>query len=99
MTVIKLDARRGSSPMGSNNLRVSARDATMVHYGFYMHDIIIMTLGLLAVSVMAAKSTTWFELFWVPLIPFSRKHMWLCSICHWSSPITPGYVVVVARFR
>ncbi|KAH0584048.1 hypothetical protein H2248_009622 [Termitomyces sp. 'cryptogamus'] len=42
------------------------------------------------VSVMAAKSTTWFELFWVPLIPFSRKHMWLCSICHWSLPITHG---------
>ncbi|KNZ75351.1 hypothetical protein J132_03561 [Termitomyces sp. J132] len=54
-----------------------------------------LTLVCFAVSVMAAKSTTWFELFWVPLIPFSRKHMWLCSICHWSLPITHGCVAVL----
>ncbi|KAJ6457236.1 hypothetical protein C8R45DRAFT_564584 [Mycena sanguinolenta] len=34
-------------------------------------------------AVRAARATTWFELFWVPLIPFSRKHVWLCQICHW----------------
>ncbi|KAF8078107.1 hypothetical protein FPV67DRAFT_1615358 [Lyophyllum atratum] len=50
-------------------------------------------------SVIAAKSTTWFELFWVPLIPFSKKHIWLCSICQWSAKVTePGFVTCNTSF-
>ncbi|KAJ7273214.1 hypothetical protein C8J57DRAFT_1179002 [Mycena rebaudengoi] len=41
-------------------------------------------------SVLSAKSTSWFELFWVPLIPFSSEHIWLCQICHWKAPNKPG---------
>ncbi|KAF8215575.1 hypothetical protein K438DRAFT_1704438 [Mycena galopus ATCC 62051] len=41
-------------------------------------------------SVHSAKATTWFELFWVPLIPFSFKHIWLCQICHWKAPHADG---------
>ncbi|KAF4615532.1 hypothetical protein D9613_002921 [Agrocybe pediades] len=35
-------------------------------------------------AVVQAKRSTWFELFWIPLIPLSRKHVLLCSICQWS---------------
>ncbi|KAK7063538.1 hypothetical protein R3P38DRAFT_2818968 [Favolaschia claudopus] len=42
------------------------------------------------VSVHAAKKTSWFELFWVPLIPFSSDHIWLCQICHWAAPNQAG---------
>ncbi|TFK62185.1 hypothetical protein BDN72DRAFT_848929 [Pluteus cervinus] len=41
-------------------------------------------------SVFVAKSTTWFELFWIPLIPFSSKHIWLCGICRWKAPCVEG---------
>ncbi|KAJ7360803.1 hypothetical protein DFH08DRAFT_842292 [Mycena albidolilacea] len=41
-------------------------------------------------SVHSAKATTWFELFWVPLIPFSTKHIWLCQICQWMAPHVDG---------
>ncbi|KAJ7847557.1 hypothetical protein B0H13DRAFT_84168 [Mycena leptocephala] len=41
-------------------------------------------------SVRSAKATTWFELFWVPLIPFSSKHIWLCSTCQWKAPHVAG---------
>ncbi|RDB21172.1 hypothetical protein Hypma_011448 [Hypsizygus marmoreus] len=41
-------------------------------------------------SVFAAKSTTWFELFWVPLVPFSKKQIWFCNICQWQAPNAPG---------
>ncbi|KAJ7144758.1 hypothetical protein C8R43DRAFT_1013933 [Mycena crocata] len=41
-------------------------------------------------SVLSAKSTSWFELFWVPLIPYSSKHIWLCQICHWKAPHAEG---------
>ncbi|KAF9532332.1 hypothetical protein CPB83DRAFT_673763 [Crepidotus variabilis] len=34
-------------------------------------------------SVLPAKATTWFELFWVPLIPVSKEHLWICHICQW----------------
>ncbi|KAI5827954.1 hypothetical protein K523DRAFT_277858 [Schizophyllum commune Tattone D] len=39
-------------------------------------------------SVVRAKRTKWFELFWIPLIPFHWKHIWVCGICHWALPIT-----------
>ncbi|KIM49277.1 hypothetical protein M413DRAFT_59260, partial [Hebeloma cylindrosporum] len=44
------------------------------------------------VSVLSAKSTTWFELFWIPLLPISRKHIWVCGICQWSQKVTKEYV-------
>ncbi|KAF9001912.1 hypothetical protein BDQ17DRAFT_1306807 [Cyathus striatus] len=41
-------------------------------------------------SVVAAKRTTWFELVFVPLVPLSRKHVWICGICQWSVPYVVG---------
>ncbi|KDR81459.1 hypothetical protein GALMADRAFT_239398 [Galerina marginata CBS 339.88] len=38
-------------------------------------------------TVFAAKSTMWFELFWVPLIPFAIKHVLVCGTCQWNQPI------------
>ncbi|KAL1406002.1 hypothetical protein Q8F55_007685 [Vanrija albida] len=34
-------------------------------------------------AVVGATSRTWFELFWIPLIPFTKKRIWICSICSW----------------
>ncbi|KOS15285.1 transcription initiation factor bdp1 subunit [Malassezia pachydermatis] len=42
-------------------------------------------------QVVEAKSRTWFELCWIPLIPFSSKHIWLCGICQWQMPRGGGY--------
>ncbi|KAF8969906.1 hypothetical protein BDZ97DRAFT_171235 [Flammula alnicola] len=39
------------------------------------------------VTVFSAKSTMWFELFWVPLIPIYWKHIWICGTCQWSEEI------------
>ncbi|KAH8829526.1 hypothetical protein DL96DRAFT_1059623 [Flagelloscypha sp. PMI_526] len=44
------------------------------------------------VSVIAAKKTTWFELFWIPIVPFSFKHIWVCPVCNWSHPKKDGCV-------
>ncbi|OCH95494.1 hypothetical protein OBBRIDRAFT_788049 [Obba rivulosa] len=41
-------------------------------------------------SVHSAKSRTWFELCWVPLIPMNSKHIWICSICQWNLPKQTG---------
>ncbi|KAJ3851539.1 hypothetical protein EV368DRAFT_42924, partial [Lentinula lateritia] len=40
-------------------------------------------------SVFSAKSRTWFELFFIPLIPMNTKHIWMCSICRWVAPMGP----------
>ncbi|KAJ7197162.1 hypothetical protein GGX14DRAFT_320686, partial [Mycena pura] len=37
-------------------------------------------------SAFSAKKTEWFTLFFVPLVPFSSKRIWLCSICRWMAP-------------
>ncbi|KAK1925470.1 hypothetical protein DB88DRAFT_195911 [Papiliotrema laurentii] len=34
-------------------------------------------------AVTGATSRTWFEFFFVPLIPFSSNHIWICTICQW----------------
>nr|XP_031860991.1 uncharacterized protein CI109_003718 [Kwoniella shandongensis]KAA5528063.1 hypothetical protein CI109_003718 [Kwoniella shandongensis] len=34
-------------------------------------------------AVVGGSQRTWFEFFWVPLIPFSKTHVWLCTICQW----------------
>ncbi|KAJ4479498.1 hypothetical protein C8R41DRAFT_922713 [Lentinula lateritia] len=41
-------------------------------------------------SVFSAKSRTWFELFFIPLIPMNTKHIWMCGICRWVAPMGPG---------
>ncbi|KAJ8519887.1 hypothetical protein ONZ45_g3200 [Pleurotus djamor] len=35
----------------------------------------------------AAKSKMWFEFFFVPIIPLSSDHVWICSICQFKAPI------------
>ncbi|WVR06057.1 hypothetical protein IAU60_003085 [Kwoniella sp. DSM 27419] len=34
-------------------------------------------------AVVGGASRTWFEFFWIPLIPFSKHHIWLCTTCQW----------------
>ncbi|GAA94060.1 uncharacterized protein L969DRAFT_45718 [Mixia osmundae IAM 14324] len=36
-------------------------------------------------SITAASSRRWFEFCFIPLIPFKKKHLWLCTICQWRS--------------
>ncbi|KAF9483838.1 hypothetical protein BDN70DRAFT_798842 [Pholiota conissans] len=38
-------------------------------------------------SVIRAKRTMWFELFWLPLIPIHWKHIWICTICQWNQEV------------
>ncbi|KAK0562934.1 hypothetical protein OC861_005067 [Tilletia horrida] len=42
-------------------------------------------------AVVRAKTRTWFELCWVPLIPMKKSHIWICSICQWRAPQDGGY--------
>ncbi|KAI9638210.1 uncharacterized protein MKK02DRAFT_42598 [Dioszegia hungarica] len=42
-------------------------------------------------SVVGASSRTRFELFWIPLIPFSKSHIWICSICQWQMKKGDGH--------
>ncbi|KAF8590450.1 hypothetical protein K439DRAFT_1329646, partial [Ramaria rubella] len=42
-------------------------------------------------AVISAKTRMWFELFFIPLIPTTSSHIWLCSICQWQVPHQPGY--------
>lgn len=37
-------------------------------------------------QVVTGKSRTWFELCWIPLIPFKSKHIFICGICQWQAP-------------
>ncbi|KAA1474872.1 hypothetical protein DENSPDRAFT_841533 [Dentipellis sp. KUC8613] len=46
-------------------------------------------------SVMSAKSRTWFELCFIPLVPMRAQHIWICGICQWSVPLQPGWEPVV----
>ncbi|KAI0053837.1 hypothetical protein FA95DRAFT_1591693 [Auriscalpium vulgare] len=43
------------------------------------------------VSVVSAKSRMWFELFFIPLVPMQKKHLWMCSVCQWHVPTQPGW--------
>ncbi|KAF8201608.1 hypothetical protein BJ912DRAFT_945873 [Pholiota molesta] len=38
-------------------------------------------------SVIRAKRTMWFELFWLPLVPIHWKHIWICTICQWNQEV------------
>lgn len=35
----------------------------------------------LAAAVIDCSSRTWFEFFWIPLIPFTKHRIWKCGIC------------------
>ncbi|GAA6002045.1 uncharacterized protein JCM10292_001816 [Rhodotorula paludigena] len=35
-------------------------------------------------SCVQVKQRKRFELFWVPLIPFKAKHLWMCSVCRYA---------------
>ncbi|KAF9072914.1 hypothetical protein BDP27DRAFT_1319630 [Rhodocollybia butyracea] len=41
-------------------------------------------------SVYSAKSRTWLEFFFIPLVPVKTKHIWMCGICQWAAPLAPG---------
>lgn len=36
-------------------------------------------------QVVPAKSRTWFEVCWIPLIPLKSKHIFYCNICQWKA--------------
>ncbi|BEI84364.1 hypothetical protein CcaverHIS002_0409680 [Cutaneotrichosporon cavernicola] len=42
-------------------------------------------------GVVGATSRTWFELFWIPLIPFKKKSIWKCGVCQWQMKKGDGY--------
>ncbi|KAK0445512.1 hypothetical protein ARMSODRAFT_946516 [Armillaria solidipes] len=50
-------------------------------------------------SVIAARQKTWFEFFFIPVVPLSSKHIWLCTICQWRSPHGPGQVEPAIAFN
>ncbi|EJD05763.1 uncharacterized protein FOMMEDRAFT_78069, partial [Fomitiporia mediterranea MF3/22] len=41
-------------------------------------------------SVFQAKSRTWFEICWIPLIPMNSNRIWCCGICQWRVPLQQG---------
>ena len=49
-------------------------------------------------AITSAKSTEYFEICFVPLVPFSSKHIWLCRICNWSAPVQQGCVIYLNEF-
>ncbi|KAH9001512.1 hypothetical protein EDB92DRAFT_1827101 [Lactarius akahatsu] len=42
-------------------------------------------------TVVRATSRMWFSLFLVPLVPFKKNHIWICSTCNWHVPIRDGW--------
>ncbi|KAI6110016.1 hypothetical protein F5141DRAFT_1004373, partial [Pisolithus sp. B1] len=49
-----------------------------------------------AASMFAAKSRTWFEFCFVPLIPLQSKDVWMCGICHLQTVMQPGWAPPIA---
>jgi hypothetical protein len=47
-------------------------------------------------QVVTGKSRTWFEICWIPLIPFKSKHIYICGICQWQAPQDGQYQPPVA---
>ncbi|KAG8217372.1 hypothetical protein J3R82DRAFT_5468 [Butyriboletus roseoflavus] len=47
--------------------------------------------------MFAAKSRTWFEFCFVPLIPFKSKHVWMCGICQLQTEMQPGWAPPLAQ--
>ncbi|AYO44620.1 hypothetical protein DNF11_3670 [Malassezia restricta CBS 7877] len=48
--------------------------------------------------VVEAKSRMWLELCWIPVIPCSSQHIWLCGICQWQIPRNGGYQPMPAGY-
>jgi hypothetical protein len=42
------------------------------------------------VSLSLLHVTTWFTLFFIPVIPYSSKRFLVCSICRFARPVTKG---------
>ncbi|WRT64342.1 uncharacterized protein IL334_001274 [Kwoniella shivajii] len=42
-------------------------------------------------AVVGGNSRTWFEFFWVPLIPFKKSRVWICTTCQWEMKQGDGY--------
>ena len=40
------------------------------------------------VTLALMHVTTWFTLFFIPVLPYSRKQFLSCPICAWSLPVT-----------
>lgn len=37
-------------------------------------------------------STKWFSLFFIPVIPYNKRHLLICPICTWGLNLTPAQV-------
>ncbi|EGN96071.1 hypothetical protein SERLA73DRAFT_185591 [Serpula lacrymans var. lacrymans S7.3] len=48
-------------------------------------------------AMFAAKSRTWFEFCFVPLIPMKSRHVWMCGICQLQVAMQPGWEPPVAH--
>ncbi|KAG2075967.1 hypothetical protein BDR04DRAFT_1125988 [Suillus decipiens] len=48
-------------------------------------------------AMFSAKSRTWFELCFVPLIPMNSKHIWMCGICQLQVNMQPGWEPQIAQ--
>ncbi|KAH7889844.1 hypothetical protein F5I97DRAFT_1941089 [Phlebopus sp. FC_14] len=48
-------------------------------------------------AMFAAKSRTWFELCFVPLIPLQSKHVWMCGICQLQTEMQPSWEPPLAQ--
>ncbi|KAI6036831.1 hypothetical protein BKA83DRAFT_4167974, partial [Pisolithus microcarpus] len=48
-------------------------------------------------SMFAAKSRTWFEFCFVPLIPLRSKDVWMCGICQLQTVMQPGWAPPIAE--
>ncbi|KAJ8592796.1 hypothetical protein M405DRAFT_732517, partial [Rhizopogon salebrosus TDB-379] len=48
-------------------------------------------------AMFSAKSRTWFEFCFVPLIPMNSKHIWMCGICQVQVNMQPGWEPQLAQ--
>lgn len=73
-----------TSPPGPYPLFTSSGDN--IHSpGLTLSTAVLLPLRSLPASVVSATSRTWFEAFWIPLVPFTKHHIWKCSICREST--------------
>ncbi|EIW72577.1 hypothetical protein TREMEDRAFT_25132, partial [Tremella mesenterica DSM 1558] len=49
-------------------------------------------------SVVGASSRTWFEFFWIPLLPFTKSRIWICGICRECSSSIPPLPLPLSRY-
>ncbi|KAG9318344.1 hypothetical protein JVU11DRAFT_432 [Chiua virens] len=60
-------------------------------------DVTTCSSRTLQASMFAAKSRTWFELCFVPLIPFKSRKVWMCGICQLQTDMQPGWAPPLAQ--